>query len=59
VKLNTTNNQTVVSGKKNQLLNSLDGYSSQTLTWLVKGSGKLTVSAGSPTTGSRTIDVTL
>jgi hypothetical protein len=59
VKLNTTNNQTVVSGKKNQLLNSLDGYSSQTLTWLVKGSGKLTVSAGSPTTGSRTLDVTL
>jgi Zinc carboxypeptidase len=59
VKLNTANNQSVVSGKKNQVLNSLDGYSSQTLTWLVKGAGKITIEAGSPTTGSKTIDVTL
>ncbi|HLO79388.1 MAG TPA: M14 family metallopeptidase [Chitinophagaceae bacterium] len=59
VKLNTSGNQTVVSGRKNQVLNALDGYSSQTLTWLVKGSGKLTIEAGSPTTGSKTIDVTL
>jgi len=59
VKLNTTGNQSVVSGKKNQGLNSLEGYSSQTLTWLVKGEGKVTIEAGSPTTGTKTIDVTL
>jgi len=57
VKLN--GNQTVVSGKKIQLLNSLEGYSSQKLSWLVKGSGKITIEAGSPTTGTKTIDVNL
>lgn len=59
VKLNTAANQSVISGKKIQTLNSLEGYSSQQLTWLIKGSGKVTVEAGSPTTGSKTIDVTL
>ncbi len=59
VKLNAGKNQTVVSGKKNQVLNSLDGNSSQRISWLVKGAGKLTVEAGSPTTGSKSIDVTL
>ena len=57
VKLN--GDQTVVSGKKIQLLNSLEGYSSQKLSWLVKGSGKVTIEAGSPTTGTKTIDVNL
>ncbi len=57
VKLNGS--QTVVSGKKIQLLNSLEGYSSQKLSWLVKGSGKITIEAGSPTTGTKTIDVNL
>ncbi|OSZ77513.1 hypothetical protein CAP36_14115 [Chitinophagaceae bacterium IBVUCB2] len=59
VKVNTGANQTVISGKKIQLLNSLEGYSSQELTWLIKGSGKISIEAGSPTTGSKTIDVTL
>jgi len=59
VKLNMTGNQSVISGKKIQVLNSLEGYSSQQLTWLVKGSGKLTIEAGSPTTGSKTVEVSL
>jgi hypothetical protein len=59
VKVNTGGNQSVISGRKIQSLNSLEGYSSQQLTWLIKGSGKLTIEAGSPTTGSKTIDVTL
>ncbi len=59
VKVNTTGNQSVISGRKTQLLNSLEGYSTQQLSWLIKGSGKLTIEAGSPTTGSKTIDVTL
>ena len=59
VKVNTSATQYVISGKKIQLLNSLEGYSSQKLSWLIKGSGKLTIEAGSPTTGSKTIDVTL
>lgn len=59
VKVNTGGNQSVISGKKIQVLNSLEGYSSQQLSWLIKGSGKLTIDAGSPTTGTKTVDVTL
>jgi hypothetical protein len=59
VKVNTAGNQSVLSGKKIQVLNSLEGYGSQQLTWLVKGTGKLTIEAGSPTTGIKTIDINL
>lgn len=59
VKVNTTGNQSVISGRKNQLLNALEGLSSQQLTWLIKGSGKITIEAGSPTTGTVKTDITL
>ncbi|MEO5889127.1 MAG: M14 family metallopeptidase [Ferruginibacter sp.] len=59
VKLNLSNNQSVISGKKIQLLNSLEGYSIKELSWLVKGSGKILLEAGSPTTGSKKIDINL
>lgn len=59
VKVNATGNQSVISGKKIQLLNVLDGYGSQKLSWLIKGSGKVSIEAGSPTTGTKSIDVTL
>ncbi|HYF31758.1 MAG TPA: M14 family metallopeptidase [Chitinophagaceae bacterium] len=59
VKVNTSGNQSVVSGKKSQLLNSLEGYSSQQLSWLIRGSGKLTIEAGSPTTGTKKVDINL
>ena len=59
VKVNTGSNQSVISGKKIQVLNSLEGYSSQQLSWLIKGSGKLSIEAGSPTTGSKTVEVSL
>ncbi|MEI9808173.1 MAG: M14 family metallopeptidase [Bacteroidota bacterium] len=58
VKVNAGGNQSVISGKKIQTLNSLEGYSSQQLSWLIKGSGKLTIEAGSPTTGSKTVEIT-
>jgi len=59
VKLNTGNKQSVVSGKKIQTLTSLDGYGSEQLSWLIKGTGKLVIEAGSPTTGTKTVDITL
>ncbi|MDF2187742.1 M14 family metallopeptidase [Paraflavitalea sp. CAU 1676] len=59
VKVNTGGNQSVISGRKTQLLNTLDGLSSQPLTWLVKGSGKITIEAGSPTTGTVKTDINL
>jgi hypothetical protein len=59
VRVNTAGNQSVISGKKIQLLNALNGYSSHQISWLIKGTGKLTIEAGSPTTGTKSVEVTL
>ncbi len=59
VKLNTNNNQSVISGKKIQLLPAVEGTSRNSISWLVRGSGKLSIEAGSPTTGITSTDVTL
>ena len=59
VKVNTNANQTVVSGRKSQTLESIAGKDFKELTWLIKGTGKVTIDAGSPTTGSKSIEVTL
>ncbi|HTD94150.1 MAG TPA: M14 family metallopeptidase [Chitinophagaceae bacterium] len=59
VKVNTAGSQAIISGKHIQLLNSLEGYSTQPMSWLIRGTGKVTIEAGSPTTGTRVIDVNL
>ncbi|MDO9376625.1 MAG: M14 family metallopeptidase [Ferruginibacter sp.] len=59
VKISVNGNQSVISGRKIQVLNSLDGYGSQKLSWLIKGTGKVVLEAGSPTTGSKTIEINL
>ncbi|WP_199137244.1 M14 family metallopeptidase [Pedobacter sp. ASV12] len=59
VKVNTNANQTVVSGRKSQTLESIAGKDFKELTWLIKGTGKVTIDAGSPTTGSKSIEVAL
>jgi len=59
IKVNANSNQSVISGKKIQTIASIDGYGSQQFTWLIKGNGKVTIEAGSPTSGSKSVDVTL
>jgi len=59
VKLNLNANQTVISGRKTQTIESIQGKENKELTWLIKGNGKVTIDAGSPTTGSKFIEVTL
>jgi len=59
VKLVTGTNQSVISGKKIQLITNLEGLGSQELTWLVKGSGSLSLEAGSPTTGIKKQEIKL
>ncbi|MEO6315087.1 MAG: M14 family metallopeptidase [Chitinophagaceae bacterium] len=59
VKVTLEKTQSVISGKKNQLLNALDGYSSKELSWLIRGSGKIGLEAGSPTTGIKKLQITL
>ncbi|MBC7418713.1 MAG: peptidase [Pedobacter sp.] len=59
VKINSNANQIVVSGRKTQTLESIEGKDYKELTWLIKGTGKITIEAGSPTTGSKSIEVSL
>lgn len=59
VKVNLNANQTVVSGRKTQTIESIQGKDTKELTWLIKGNGKVTIDAGSPTTGNKSIEVTL
>jgi type II secretory pathway pseudopilin PulG len=59
VKVNHTENQKIISGRKNQVLDAIEGQGNRTLSWLIKGSGKLSIDAGSPTSGSKTIELSL
>lgn len=59
VKVNGKNGQEVVSGRKNQTIESLQGKEFKELTWLIKGNGKVTIDAGCPTIGNKSIEVTL
>ncbi len=59
VKLALTGNQVLVSGKKIQLLNSMEGYGNKELSWLIKGTGSVSIEAGSPTTGTGKIEINL
>jgi hypothetical protein len=59
VKVNTGSGQTVLSGRKNQLLEVIPGKGFIELSWLIKGPGKISIEAGSPSSGSKMIDVSL
>ena len=59
VKVNLNESQTIVSGRKSQSLESIAGKDFKELSWLIKGTGKINIAAGSPTTGSKSIDITL
>lgn len=52
-------NQTIISGRKNQSIDAIQGQGNQSISWLIKGSGKLTINAGSPTTGTKTVEIPL
>ncbi|MBO9632364.1 MAG: hypothetical protein J7578_04555 [Chitinophagaceae bacterium] len=59
VKVNTNGNQQVLSGRKNQTLGSLEGNSSQPLSWLIRGTGKISIEANCPTTGNTVTTINL
>jgi hypothetical protein len=54
-----TDKQEVVGGRKVQLLNSIEAGATQTFSWLIKGTGTVTIEAGCPTAGTKTVEVTL
>lgn len=59
VKITTGNGQSVISGRANQSVESIEGYGTKPLTWIIKGSGKIKLEAGSPTTGNKIIEISL
>ncbi|MES2329853.1 MAG: M14 family metallopeptidase [Bacteroidota bacterium] len=54
-----TDKQEIVGGRKIVLLNSMDASGSQSFSWLIKGTGKVTIEVGCPTAGVKNVDVTL
>ncbi|MFC0181999.1 hypothetical protein ACFFJX_05300 [Pseudarcicella hirudinis] len=52
-------NQAIVSGRKINLRNALASGEVQEYTWLISGSGSVTIESGVPTAGSKTVSVNL
>nr|WP_294995973.1 M14 family metallopeptidase [uncultured Sediminibacterium sp.] len=59
VAIQTNDKQEIIGGRKIQLLSSLDPNESNSFSWVVKGTGKITVEAGCPTAGTKTIEINL
>ncbi|MEJ7694586.1 hypothetical protein, partial [Daejeonella sp.] len=59
VKLTPSANQTIISGRKSQAIDPIEGQGNQTLTWLIKGSGNINITAGSPTSGIKSVEISL
>jgi len=57
--LNNSATQTILSGKKINLQPSMGAGEFVEYTWLVSGTGKISVSVSCPTAGSKTVDFTL
>jgi hypothetical protein len=54
-----TDKQEVVGGRKLILINALEAGTTQTFSWLIKGSGTISIEAGCPTAGTKTVTITL
>jgi hypothetical protein len=57
--LNTSGDQTIIGGKRVTLFPNLEAGESKTISWLVKGKGKVTIEAGAPQTGFKTLNASL
>ncbi|MDR9417993.1 M14 family metallopeptidase [Gracilimonas sp.] len=59
LKLELSGNLELVSGDVLETIESIEGDGSLTQTWLVRGNGSFTISAGAPNTGISTIEQTI
>ncbi len=59
VHVKTTGKQSVVSGRRSQTLQAIPGRGTVELSWVVQGNGPLTIEAGSVSTGTKTVEVSL
>ena len=59
VSLIPSGNQTILSGRKNQAIDAIEGKGNKSLSWLIRGAGTVNINAGSPTSGTTILDVSL
>ncbi|MEL6560900.1 MAG: M14 family metallopeptidase [Bacteroidota bacterium] len=59
VAIETGNDQVILSGKKIELIDRIDGDQSMTVSWLIKGKGTVKITAGAAHTGNDEITVKL
>lgn len=57
VKLETSGK--VLSGRANQTIGAIAGYGKESLSWLISGSGKVTITVSSPSNGQKTVSINL
>jgi len=57
VKLETSGK--VLSGRANQTIGAIAGYGKESLSWLISGSGKVTITVASPSNGQETVSINL
>ena len=59
VYLKTNKNQQLISGKPRHVIEKLDGDDTMTLSWLIQGSGNVTLEATVPQAGTATKTINL
>jgi hypothetical protein len=59
VYMKTKKNQQLISGKSRQVIEKIDGDDTITLSWLIQGSGNVTVEATVPQAGTATKSIIL
>jgi len=59
VQLNKSSSQTFIQGNPKTTINVLNGGEAAELTWLIHGTGRITIEAGTPTAGFDTAEIVL
>lgn len=59
VHVKTSGNQQVISGRPSQTLGAIGARQTVELSWIIRGTGKVAIEAGSLPTGTKTVDITL
>ena len=59
VSLIPSGNQTILSGRKSQAIDAIEGQGNKSLSWLIRGAGTVKINAGSPTSGTTILEVSL
>ncbi len=54
-----SNGQTITSGRRLNLRAALGAGEKEEYSWLITGTGKVTIEAGCPTAGTKSVDVTI